>query len=125
MKRVTLGFSVLALSTAFVLSCKPDKNVEPVADTEVQSAVYASYANYIASDIEMICSYLGENTLFTHPYSPYPGGTSGTITPVRDTTNIMIDGKPHDQLVLAWNNTRCKDGIVRDGSNIYVYPSSC
>jgi len=123
MKRVTLGFSVLALSTAFVLSCKPEKNEPPVADTETQSAVFASFANYVASDIEMACSFMGENAYNTTFYSEYPGsssGNTGTVSIIRDTTNIVIDGKPHDQLVMAWNSTRCIDGNFRDGS-IFMY----
>ncbi len=119
MKRVTLGFSILALSGAFVLSCKPEKNVAPVADIETQSAVYASFANYVASDIEMACSFMGENTYGTTFYSQYPG-TTGTVTVVRDTTNSIIDGIPHDQLVMGWNSTRCIDGNFRDGS-IFMY----
>ncbi len=113
MKRVTLGFSVLAFSSVFLLSCNKTANVAPEPDTEVQSAVYASYANYIASDVEMICSFMGENLLLSHFYAEYPGsstGNTGTVTAVRDTNGVQ------DQLVMSFNKTRCLDGRVRDGS---------
>jgi hypothetical protein len=109
MKRVTLGFSALALSAAFVYSCKPKPAVAPEADTEVESAVYASYANYLISDIDMACTFLGDNSYTKTFYSLYPG-SSGTVTAVRDTSGS------EDQLVMAWNKTRCMDGNVRDGS---------
>ncbi len=92
MKRVTLGFSILAASTAFILGCSKEPNEAPVADTETQSAVYASFANFIASDIDQICSFLGENTLQEHFYKAAPGST-GTMTAIRD-TNVYRD--PND-----------------------------
>lgn len=127
MKRVTLGFSVIALASALVISCNPKKNVEPVADTETQSAVYASWMNSVVSDIDMICSFLGENKFGNHFeltfYGAYPGN-SGTVTAVRDTNNIMVPingtNTPCDQLAVSWNSTRCLDGNVRDGS-IFMY----
>lgn len=127
MKRVILGFSVLALSTAFILSCKPEKDVPPTPDTEVESSVYASYANFIASDVEMICSYLGEGIFRAHPYSEYPG--EPLIVPIVDTTtaSYIFPGPngvdmPHHQFGISWNNTRCKDGRVRSGSIIMYVP---
>lgn len=113
MKRITLGFSILAFSTAFVFSCKTEKDVEPTPDTEVQSAVYASYATYLVSDIDMICSFLGEDKKDKTFYSMYPGTTQTVIT-VRDTSGTV------DQLVMAWNATRCMDGNLRDGS-VFMY----
>jgi hypothetical protein len=119
MKRVTLGFSILALSTVFVLGCKKTANVAPEPDTEVQSSVYATYANYVASDIDMICSFMGENLLLNHFYIAYPGsasGTSGTMTAIRDT-----NGTTTKRLIMSWNQTRCLDGRVRDGSIFMDY----
>lgn len=122
MKRVILGFSVLALSTTFLLNCKPKPNVVPEPDTEVQSAVYASYSTYIASDIEMICSFLGEDAFLNHFYSEYPGsssGNTGTVTCIRDTHTTGNDKTR--RLSMTFNKTRCKDGRLRDGSVIMDY----
>jgi hypothetical protein len=118
MKRVTLGFSVLTLA-AFVFGCKKEKDEPPVADTETESAVYASFANYVASDIEMACSFMGENAYNSTFYSEYSAAT-GTVAVVRDTNAILIDGKDHDQLTMTWNDTKCKDGRVRKGT-IFMY----
>lgn len=124
MKRITLGFSALALTTAFVLSCTPKTNVEPEADVETESAVYASWMNYVVTDIDMMCSYLAENSYDGKTfYSQYPG-TSQTVTAVRDTQAIKIPVNgtlvDHDQLVMGFNTTKCLDGNVRDGS-IFMY----
>lgn len=116
MKRVTLGFSILALSTAFVLSCKPDKDVAPTADTEVQSSVYASWANFVITDIEMACSFMAENNYAKTYYSAYPASGT-TVTVQRDT---VLNGGNEDKMSMSWNNTKCIDGNVRSGS-IYVY----
>lgn len=113
MKRVTLGFSILAVSTLFLLSCDKKANVAPEPDTEVKSAINAAYATYIATDVDMICGFMGENLLNNHFYIEYPGssgGGTGTMTAVRDTNGTQ------DQLVMGFNKTKCLDGRVRDGS---------
>jgi hypothetical protein len=122
MKRVTLGFSILALSAVAVLSCKPKPNVAPEPDTEIESARYVSYSNYVVSDIDMICSFLGEDIFLDHFYSEYPGsssGNSGTVTCIRDTHTTAND---HERrLSMSFNKTRCVDGRLRDGSVILDY----
>ncbi len=60
MKKINLVFSVLILSTVLFFSCKKEPNVPPVADTELQTAIDASYATFLVSDIEMVCSFGGE-----------------------------------------------------------------
>jgi len=124
MKRSTLGFSILAASAAFVFSCSPKKVDPPLADTEVQSSIYASFANYVVSDIEMACSFMAENNYGTSNmfYGEYPGsssGTSGTVVVTRDTTQNPANGN-EDQMSMSWNNSKCLDGNFRDGS-IFLY----
>jgi len=133
-KRVTLGFSILGLATVFVLSCKKETPVAPVADTEVQSAIYASWANYVASDIEMACSFMAENN-YDYPdmfYNEYPGspvGNTGYENVIRDTNcNHASAANPtlcFDQMVMTWNSAKCQDGNLRDGSLVmYVQQES-
>ncbi|WP_317897414.1 hypothetical protein [Aurantibacillus circumpalustris] len=125
MKKVSLGFSIVALSAVFLLSCKKEVDVAPVPDTEVESSIYASFANYVASDIEMACSFMGENAYNTTFYSAY-SASSGTVGIVRDTNGINLtvgtSSVPvkHDQLTYTWNETRCKDGRIRKGT-IFMY----
>lgn len=119
MKRVILCFTVLALSTAFVLSCKPKKSTPPEPDKEFKSAVYASLANYIVSDIEMMCSFMAENTYNTPNafFQAYPASGS-TVSVTRDTIDNSMN---EDQIAMSFNLTRCMDGNVRDGSiRVYV-----
>lgn len=123
MKRVTLGFSILAAASAFILSCTKEPNVAPVPDTETQSSVYASYANFIASDIDQVCSFLGGDQLLSHFYIDYPGtatGITGSLTVTRD-TNVVINGIKIKQVSISWNKTKCLDGVDRDGTIIMRY----
>jgi hypothetical protein len=117
MKRVSLGFSILAASSAFILSCTKEPNVAPVPDTETQSAVYASYANFIACDIDQVSSFLGGDQGLNHFYIDYPGtatGVTGSITVTRDTTNVK-------RVSFSWNKTKCTDGVEREGTMSMFY----
>jgi hypothetical protein len=118
MKRVTLGFSILVFSAAFVLSCKKTPNTVPEQDKEVQSAVYASYATYVASDIEMACSFMAENLLKANFYTQVPG-TENTFGPGTGTYNCVRDSAANF-ITMAFNQTQCLDGRLRHGS-IFMY----
>jgi len=114
MTKVALSFSIFA-SAFFLLDCKPKKaNVEPVADTETQTAVDAVWATYVITDIDQICAFIGEDEFFNTFYAniPPPQGT-GTIQIVRDLAA--------SQKVLGWApDTKCLDGRLRDGS-VFLY----
>ncbi|MDI1353550.1 MAG: hypothetical protein PSX36_01440 [bacterium] len=112
MKKVNLGFALLTVAAVFVLGCKkPTANVEPVADTETQSAIDAAWATYVISDIDQVCGFIGENNFLSHFYVNVPG--TQTVTGIRD-----IDNK---NLVMGWNKTMCVDGRLRDGSIFMGY----
>jgi len=121
MKQVTLKFSVLAASVVLLTACpKKTPNVPPTADTEVESAIDATWANHVVTDMDMICSYLGENVYLqgTPFYFPVPGTenpatASGTITAIRDSSS--------KDLIMSFNQTKCLDGRVRDGSIFISY----
>jgi hypothetical protein len=116
-KKLTLRLSILTFSVILLTACpKPDPSPEPVADTEVESAIDVSFANYIMTDVDMICSFLGENSLYQHFYVNVPGTEApptGTFTPIRDTGAKA--------LVMAFNKTKCMDGRLRDGSVAMYY----
>ncbi|MCC6370450.1 MAG: hypothetical protein IT236_05530 [Bacteroidia bacterium] len=117
MKRVTLGFSVLALTVIFAIACKkPTPNVVPEPDTEVQTAVDASWATFVVSDIETMCSFMGENNFLTHFYSEVPGtatGLQGTMTVTRDTNGRTLN--------MGFFKTSCIDGRFREGTVFMRY----
>ncbi|MES2681034.1 MAG: hypothetical protein V4635_14165 [Bacteroidota bacterium] len=94
------GFLLLAASCR-----KPGRNLEPEPDTEFQSSIDVSYAGIVITDIDMICSFIGQNDYAPKFYSPAPCN-SGTITASRN----------GDYIFIAFNNTKCLDGRVRDGS---------
>ncbi|MEO6303084.1 MAG: hypothetical protein ABIP51_07910 [Bacteroidia bacterium] len=115
MKKITLGFSILAASAIFVTSCNKKTTEPPVADKEFQTSIDASYANTIVTDIDMIAGFLGENS-YPKFIAPAPGST-GTITVVNNTVF------PQSASV-TFNNTKCLDGKVRNGSIVMTYTVS-
>jgi len=113
MKKITLGFSLLVASTFIFLSCgKKTPNVAPIADTEVQTAIDATFANFIISDIDMICSFVCEDDFFPKFYLNKPGYTPMAAS--RD--------EPTKTLAIGYNaKTRCADGHIREGSIFIRY----
>mgnify|MGYP000965601897 CR=1 FL=1 len=118
MKRVILGFSTLAFSAMFVLSCKPTANVEPQEDTEVQSALDAAWATQVVTDIEQMCAFMGENLGDRSFYNPTPDSydattATGSITLTRDLSEKNLN--------IAFNKTKCNDGNFREGTIFMRY----
>lgn len=110
MKKITLGFSILVASAIFVTSCNKKVTEAPVADKEFDSSVDASYANTIATDIDAICGFLGENA-YVKFFNVAVGGS--TITP----NNVVGVSS-----TFTWPaNTKCADGKVRSGSIVMTY----
>lgn len=122
MKRIALGFSILLTAGLFVLmACNKKNNTVPDQDTEVQSAVLATYMNYVATDVDMMISFMGENSYLRHFYTEYPNSHlpdgTGTVTAIRgDTSGSAKQG----YLRMSFNKTRCADGRSRDGS-VFLY----
>lgn len=113
MKKITVGFSLLALS-ALLFNCKKEKNVPPEADTETETAVQASWAFYAIADVEQMCAFMGENQLGEHFYKADPGvPTSGTVTATRDTSI--------ESLNMSFNVSSCADGRLRNGTVFMDY----
>lgn len=96
------------LAAGWVLfSCTKKPDVAPVADTEVKTSIDAAYATQLVSDVEMICSFIGEDhsTGYQKFYGPVPASLS-SFSIIRAGNRISIN----------YNNTMCRDGKVRDGS---------
>lgn len=106
MKKVQLGFSILAASALLVLGCNKKDNIAPEPDTEFQSAVDVTWANMVITDIDQICAFVGENDLYPKFYMPAPN--QSTIVVTRDTVAKY--------LFVSFNDTKCVDGRLRDGT---------
>jgi len=110
MKKITLGFSILAASAIFMFGCKKEKDTEIEPDMEFQSSVDISYALQVITDVDMVCSYSGENDVdFSRFFRHVPTSvTPSVVTVSRDTVLEMIS--------VSFNNAVCRDGHKRDGT---------
>ncbi len=111
MKKITLGFSILAASAVFLTSCNKKVTEAPVADKEFQSSIDASYANTIVTDIDALCGFLGENA---NP--KFFNGAPGTPT-------ITPGNVPNISASMTWPaaGQLCMDGKKRSGSILMTY----
>lgn len=119
-KRIALSLTILGLSTALIVSCKKPSNEAPVADTETESAVDASWATFALTDIEQISAFIGENQPLNHFYKDIPGSynsanSTGSITATRDTNGASKN------INVAFNKSWCYDGHFREGTLFWFY----
>jgi hypothetical protein len=118
MKKHTLGFSILASVALLVLGCKKTPNVAPPEDSETQSAIDAVWMTHVITDLDMICGILGENQgqqdhMFREIPATIYGPGNGTVTGIRDVSA--------EYLIMSFNQTKCLDGRLRDGSVFMNY----
>lgn len=109
MKKIALGFSLLAL-TSLLVTCKKEKNVPPEQDTETETAVQASWALYAVTDVEQMCAFMGENQLEGHFYDEIPG--TNTVSATRDTASKVLN--------MSFNNSSCVDGRFRSVGSVFM-----
>ena len=118
-KKLLITITGLALVTTLTVSCKKKKeNVAPEPDTEVQSAIDASWATFVVTDIEQQCAFMSENLhgktfYFPTPDSYNPATATGSLLP----TNQMSD----TSLNIAFFKTKCLDGNFREGTIFMRY----
>ena len=106
--RNVAGIAVVALG---VTGCHKTPNTAPPEDKDLQTSITVSHANLVISDIDMICSYVGENDLYPKFYEAGPGQTAPTV----------IRNPSQNNLFIGFNNTKCMDGRVRSGTIIMNY----
>ncbi len=121
MKKITLGCSVLAVAILFAVGCNKKTNTPPPADTESTEAPTfktskdAVYATSAITDLEIICSYIGDRSI-TNTNFLAPGNTGNCLIS-NDTTNKI--------LTATWTNScLCKDGKKRNGTISLTYTAS-
>lgn len=79
---------------------------DPYYSADLQSSKDITTAVYIISDIEMICSFLGENTAPNSFYNEAAG--SNTVSYSRNESTRLAS--------MTFNKTTCNDGKKRDGT---------
>ncbi len=107
MKKQSSIIYMSLVASALLNSCNKQPNVPPKADTEVKTSVDVVFATQVVSDIEMICSFIGED--HSPGYQKFYGAvpaSMGSFSIIRAANRISIN----------YNNTMCRDGKVRDGS---------
>lgn len=107
MKKIATKFSAIALMALALTSCNKKANVAPEADKEFQSAIDASAATQIVSDIDMLVAQASEYSYVAF-YTNINGAGSNTVTVKRDTAANMN--------TIIYNNAKCLDGAVRNGT---------
>lgn len=113
MKIGKLGLATALTGALFMTQCKPKTaNIEPVADTETESSVQASWANYMVADIEQLCAFMGEDKYDNHFY--YPAVFNNNYEAVAELNAV--------QKYVTWRNgpVMCRDGRTREGS-VFMY----
>lgn len=124
MRKTILLLLLLLISLLVNQACKkkdpsPDAPQVDVPDpytysSDLQSSKDIVAANRIISDIEMMCSLIGENVV---PKFYLPAASSaGTLNTISDPA-----AKYHS---LSFNNTQCVDGSLRNGSIFMNYSYS-
>lgn len=110
--QIKLGLLTIALAP-FLMGCPKGKPAPaPVADSEVQSSVDVSFANFVVTDIDMICGFVAENDLDPKFYNLAPG---------ENPVGFEVDRVPQtDQVTVGYNSVKCKDGVLRDGT-VFMY----
>src|SRR5688572_18208292 len=116
MKKLNLGISAALVAGMVFFSCKKEPNVAPAVDTEVQTSIDATYATFLVSDVEMICSWIGEDASF--------GAQKFYIADTTRNTGgaaIIIRSSSNNRVTINYNNTLCMDGRLRDGTLYLIF----
>jgi hypothetical protein len=103
--RAGIVCSIIALS----ISCgKPKLNVAPNPDTNTADAIETMWMVHHISDIEMVCAFIAEQDAYDNAYKPMAISGNGTMTPIFDIASKT--------LFQAYNQTKCTDNLLRDGT---------
>lgn len=112
MKKFATKFSAVALIALALTSCKKTPNTPPEQDTETQSSVDATAAMNIAFDIDMMVAQSSEylNMQFYEEASSVGNNT------------VTVNDLPASKMrYIYFNNVRCMDGVVRNGTVVVDY----
>lgn len=116
-------FAFLPALAALIMICnackKKEADPEPAPDpytysSDLQAPKDLTRTFLAITDIEMICGFIGE--AYTSPKFYLPSGASGGLTIIRDTIKKT--------LTAAYNNVKCVDGKLRNGTIVMDYAFS-
>lgn len=99
----------LAMTSLLFTACDKRAPMAPERDTEFQSAIDATYALQVISDVDMVCSYACENDLATRKafFWEAPGSNPQN--------KVTVSAADH-YINVSFNNALCRDGHQRDGT---------
>lgn len=115
---------VQVIACLILPSCKKEKPAAvievPPADpytysADLQSSKDAVFAYYLVSDIDMMCSFMGEKIIANSFYTHSPTTSGNTVTVTYDEMSSMC--------VTSFNNSKCVDGRTRSGTVFMQFPN--
>jgi hypothetical protein len=109
MKKETISRYVALFAASLIFTaCPKNENTSPVADTDLQSSVDASWALFALTDVEMMCAFTGVDEFQNHFYTHVPDvAVINRCVPTRDPVQKRIS--------MNFNETPCVDGNKRKG----------
>ena len=121
------GLGLLLLLSLILINCKKktskavDEPTPPAvktylpADTENRTTINVTFVNRVVADFLLMAGQLGEDS--PNPFfSEVPGTTtssSGTVTTIRDNISKLLS--------VSFNQTKCMDGLYRNGTVAFNY----
>jgi hypothetical protein len=111
-KKFATKFSAVALIALALTSCKKTPDTPPEQDKEFQSSVDATIATNIAFDIDMMVAQSSEYA-YMQFYEEMGTSVTNTVT-VNDLTASKMR-------YIYFNNAKCLDGVVRNGTVVIDY----
>jgi hypothetical protein len=111
-----LGLTFAAGLVLGITGCDKKPNVAPEPDKEFQSTVDLQFAQMVITDIDMICSFVAEGGNSLEVPKFYMEEEPGAVNSVTVTNDIQAK-----YLFVSYNNTKCIDGRVRNGTIVMNY----
>ncbi|MBA3662796.1 MAG: hypothetical protein H0W61_01120 [Bacteroidetes bacterium] len=117
MKKITLGFSLLA-AVVFFTGCNKKTNVAPEQDMEFESTKNVTFGNALITEIDIIASYAGENYNNSSPFF------TRLSTNINDSIIVKRDTVTKKLTVTYTGSVTCRDNKKRNGTIVIDYSSS-
>ncbi|MBX3165031.1 MAG: hypothetical protein KF900_11170 [Bacteroidetes bacterium] len=124
MKKITLTFSILAVSALIVaVGCKKTVRTAPVADKNLETSVEISHALYAFIDAEQAVSFVAETDQQPKFYMPATSGNTLNAVVPADITRVQ-SGEVDGAFSIGWISTSggtfvtCADGRRRGAGSV-------
>lgn len=118
LRKISLFAATTSVCMLFWGCQKPKPAEAPEPDTETETAVDASWATFVVTDIDMMGAFLCENDLYPKFYMQIPG----TEDPVQQLGYVSPSRDPQTRSVnINFKKAKCLDGRERDGTVYFDY----